>query len=166
MAAIFFGGRLLALNKKGGGIRPIAVGFSLRRLTSKCANAFGLARLSPSFCPRQLGVGTAGGCEAAIHSARRYLESLPSGHVLVKLDFSNAFNCLHRFDMLQAIRHQVPELYSYCYSAYCRPSNLLFGFHILLSREGPQQGDPLWSALVLQRHPGVDRLSLSLSLPT
>ena len=55
MAAIFFGGRLLALNKKGGGIRPIAVGFSFRRLASKCANAFALARLSPSFCPQQLG---------------------------------------------------------------------------------------------------------------
>ena len=143
MAAIFFGGRLLALNKKDGGIRPIAVGFSLRRLASKCANAFGLARLSTNFCPRQLGVGVAGGCEAAIHSARRYLESLPAGHVLVKLDFSNAFNCLHRFDMLQAIRNKVPELYSYCYSAYCQPSNLFFGSHILLSQEGPQQGDPL-----------------------
>ena len=54
---------------------PFAVGFSLNHLASKRANAFGLARLSPSFCPRQLGVGTAEGCEAAIHSARQYLES-------------------------------------------------------------------------------------------
>jgi len=34
LAAIFFGGRLLALNKKSGGIRPIAIGFTLRRLVS------------------------------------------------------------------------------------------------------------------------------------
>ena len=32
IAPIFFGGRLLALNKKSGGIRPIAIGFTLRRL--------------------------------------------------------------------------------------------------------------------------------------
>jgi len=38
---VFFGGRLLALNKKTGGIRPIVIGFSLRRLASKCANSFG-----------------------------------------------------------------------------------------------------------------------------
>ena len=71
---IFFGGHLLAMNKKSGGIRPIAVGFSLRRLASKCANSFDINRLRQYFYPNQLGVGTPGGCEAAIHSARRYLE--------------------------------------------------------------------------------------------
>jgi len=30
---IFFGGRLLALNKKSGGIRPIAVGLTLKIIT-------------------------------------------------------------------------------------------------------------------------------------
>ena len=53
---------------------------------------------------------TAGGCEAAIHAARRYLESLPPDHVVAKLDFSNAFNTLHRRDMLQAIFDRLPEL--------------------------------------------------------
>ena len=62
---IFYGGRLLAMNKKSGSIRPIAVGLTLRRLASKCAN-----RLPSLFDHRQLGVGTPGGCEAAIHSAR------------------------------------------------------------------------------------------------
>ena len=41
VAPVFFGGRLLALSKKTGGIRPIAIGFTLRRLASKCANSFG-----------------------------------------------------------------------------------------------------------------------------
>ena len=41
VAPVFFGGRLLVLNKKTGGICPIAIGFTLRRLASKCANAFG-----------------------------------------------------------------------------------------------------------------------------
>ena len=30
---------MLVLNKKCGGIRPIAVGLTLRRLASKCANS-------------------------------------------------------------------------------------------------------------------------------
>ena len=33
----FFGATLIALRKKGGGIRPIAVGQTLRRLVAKCA---------------------------------------------------------------------------------------------------------------------------------
>ena len=34
-----YGGRLVALQKKDGGIRPIAVGYTLRRLAAKCANS-------------------------------------------------------------------------------------------------------------------------------
>ena len=37
---IIFGGTLIALQKKTGGIRPIAVGYMLRRLAAKCANAY------------------------------------------------------------------------------------------------------------------------------
>ena len=69
VAPVFFGGRLLALNKKSGGIRPIVVGFSLRRLVSKCATSFGTKHLTDFFHPHQLGVGIPGGCKAAIHSA-------------------------------------------------------------------------------------------------
>jgi len=80
----------LALNKKSAGIRPTAIGFNLRRLASKCA--FGTNQLKSLFHPRQLGVGIPGGCEAAIHSALRFIE------VVVKLDFTNAFNHWHRYD--------------------------------------------------------------------
>ena len=85
------------------GIRPIAVGFTLRRLTSKCANAHVSSRLATFFRPIQLGVSTPRGCEAAVHSARRFLQTMPADNIIVKLDFSNAFSCLHRFDMLQSI---------------------------------------------------------------
>ena len=36
--SIIYGGRLIALSKKGVGVRPIAVGYTVRRLTAKCAN--------------------------------------------------------------------------------------------------------------------------------
>ena len=66
MAPIFFGGRLLALNKKSGGIRPIAIGFSLRHLASKCANSFGINRLRAYFAPKSAG--------------SRYVRGLRGGH--------------------------------------------------------------------------------------
>ena len=142
-APVFFGGRLLALNKKTGGIRPIVNGFTLRRLASKCANSFGTKKLASVFYPHQLGIGTPGGCEAAVHSARRYLEALPEDHVLVKLDFSNAFNSIHRREMLLAVHSRMPELYSFCCSAYNQPSVLFFGQYTVQSQEGVQQGDPI-----------------------
>lgn len=88
-------------------------------------------------------MGIPGRCEAAIHSARRYLETLPPDHVLVKLDFSNAFNSLHRQDMLDSIFSRLPELYAYSLSAYSQPSVLFYGSFRLMSNEGPHQGDPL-----------------------
>ena len=140
---ILFGGRLIALDKKDGGIRPIAIGSTFRRLTAKCASAFAIAKLAPMLAPRQLGVGVPGGCEAAVHATRRFLSSLSSDSVLVKLDFSNAFNCLHRDSMLLAVHKYAPELYKFCHLAYAQSSFLKFGPHILLSEEGVQQGDPL-----------------------
>lgn len=97
----------------------------------------------PVLGPRQLGVGVAGGCDAAVHAARRYLESMPENHVLVKLDFSNAFNCLHRSDMLLSVQQHLPEIYAFCYAAYSHPTQLFHGQYLIMSEEGPQQGDPL-----------------------
>ena len=68
---ILFGANLLALKKKSGGIRPIAVGYTWRRIAAKCANCFATERLSEYLQPLQLGVGVRGGCEAAVHATRR-----------------------------------------------------------------------------------------------
>ena len=164
IAPIFFGGRLIALDKKSGGVRPIAIGLTLRRLAAKCANTVGVARLTSYFTPRQLGVGVPGGCEAAIHSARRFLQSMPVGHVLVKLDFTNAFNSLHREDMLLAIRDRLPELYAFCLSAYVQPSILFYGPYTLLSNEGPQQGDPIGPLMFSNAvHPLLESLGSELT---
>ena len=91
-------------------------------------------------------MGISGGCEAAIHSARRYLETLPPDHGVVKLEFSNAFNSLHRLDMLNAILDRLPNLYSYCIS----PCNAAFGPLLLLLHFDVQRGTtterPSWAA--------------------
>ena len=62
---------LSAFNKKDGGIQPIAVGDTLRRLAAKCATRSVQDKFSGILGPSQLGFGTPGGCEAAVHATRR-----------------------------------------------------------------------------------------------
>ena len=96
---IIYGGRLIALVKKDGGLRSIAIGSTLRRLAAKFANKYATAKLKSHFAPKQLEVGTIGGAEEAIHAVRRYAEKLPKDDTIVKLDFKNAFNTLRRGTM-------------------------------------------------------------------
>ena len=96
------------MKKKDGGLRPIAIGYTLRRLAAKCANKYPTANLASHFAPIQLGVGMPGGAEAAIHSVRRYIENLPKDYIIVRLDFKNAFKTLKRNTMLEAIRRELP----------------------------------------------------------
>ena len=51
----FFGATLIALQKKGGGLRPIAVGLTLRRLAAKCLGSRVLQPMSTLLAPLQLG---------------------------------------------------------------------------------------------------------------
>ena len=58
----------------------------------------------------QLGVGTPGGFEAAVHDTRRYTCDLPDNKVLIKLDFSNAFNSVRRDALLETVARDNPKL--------------------------------------------------------
>ena len=161
---IFFGGRLIALNKKSGGIRPIAIGCTWRRLAAKCANAFACEKLVSFFSPRQVGVAVKGGCEAAVHATRRYMENMPSDNVVAKLDFYNAFNSLDRCYMLDKVAEVIPEIYKFCFSAYSRPSVLQFGNYTISSEVGVQQGDPLGALLFcIGLHPILSATSSELT---
>jgi hypothetical protein len=160
---IIFGGNLNALIKKSGGIRPIAVGYYWRRLAAKCANTFASTKLATFFTPIQLGVGVPGGCEAAIHTCRRYMDNMPDDHIIVKLDFSNAFNNVRRDSMLKTIKSLVPEIFNFCYLSYSENSILKFGDYELSSEEGCQQGDPLGPLLFCATiHPMLQSLSSNL----
>ena len=141
---ILLGSKLIALRKKDGGIRPIAVGCYWRRLTSKVAYNRAMNALAEYFVSLQVGVSVSGGCEAAVHAVRRFLSGMPEGWVLVKLDFSNAFNSLHACRaILEAIVSRAPDLYRYCHASYSAPSSLISGDFKISSEEGIQQGDSL-----------------------
>jgi hypothetical protein len=138
-----FGASLFAFSKKDGGVRPIAVGLTLRRLAAKVACRGVNDKCALLLKPRQLGVGVKGGAEALAHGARRYLDSMPSDHVFVKLDFTNAFNSVRRDVVREEVAAHAPELLGYFDSAYGATSNLAFGEFTIDSSEGVQQGDPL-----------------------
>jgi len=139
----FFGGRLVALDKKGGGVRPIAVGLVVRRLSSKLASSYATGLLAATLSPLQVGVGVLRGVEAAVHATRAFVNSMSSTDSLVKLDFINAFNCVRRDSFLEAVAHHIPDAYPYVHAAYCETSFLGYEGHVVPSAEGVQQGDPL-----------------------
>ena len=58
---VFFGASLVALRKESGGVRPIAVGCTLRRLCAKVASRMVRDEMADLLSPRQLGFGVPGG---------------------------------------------------------------------------------------------------------
>ena len=71
----FFGTNLIPLQKKDGGVRPIAVGCTLRRLAAKVAS---------SKVQEEMATLPANGVEAAIHSARLFLNNISQLKALAK----------------------------------------------------------------------------------
>ena len=65
---IFYGGRLIALQRKDCGIRSLAVG--LRRLAAKCVNSCVITKRSKKLQPIQVGAGVSCGAEVTVHTFR------------------------------------------------------------------------------------------------
>lgn len=88
---------LCALCKKCGGIRPIAMGLSIRRLTSKLAVSHAKETIKDYFGSKQLGYGVRCGCEAAVHVTRSFVSKHSNtARVTLKIDYRKAFNTVHR----------------------------------------------------------------------
>ena len=146
----FYGASLIALRKKGGGLRPIAIGNVFRRIAAKIAVSNVSAAIGAELRPAQLGVATRNGCEAAVHAVRAYITDAASSSqptVIVKLDVSNAFNSVRRDIMLETARTRLPSIYPLVWQAYSGASPLYIGDSKIWSRTGIQQGDPLSSLL-------------------
>ena len=114
----FFGAHLIALGKRDGGVRPTAVGSTLRRLVAKIACGRVVEDMSCLFSPHQLGFGVRGGIEAAVHAGRHFLHNISPGEALIKLDFSNAFNSVRRNCMLCSVLDTCPSIFLLVCSAY------------------------------------------------
>lgn len=62
---------------------------------------------------------------------------------MVKLDFCNAYNALHRQKAFEAVAKEIPECYAFSSQYYRKSAHLLFGEVYISSWRGIQQGDPV-----------------------
>ena len=156
------GATLLACNKKNGGLRPIAVGEVLRRLTSKCVSRAVHTDATEVLSPLQVGVGIPVGCESIVHSVVNLQEDFsipPESRCALLVDFSNAFNSVNRACMFQEVRSRIPSMAAWVESCYGSQPLLYFGDHKLFSCCGVQQGDPLGPlCFALTLHPIVEQI--------
>lgn len=163
---ILYGASLCAFLKKDGGIRPIAVGSVFRRLSAKMSCFQVKSDLLSYLSPNQLGVATKLGSESCIHAVRTFVH-LPENakKILLKIDFSNAFNSINRDSMLNQVLEKVPSLYPFLSQCYRNPSHLFFGNNIIPSEVGCQQGDPCGPMLFsLTIHPLVKSITSDLNV--
>ena len=155
------GASLLACQKKDGGLRPIAVGEVLRRLTSKCVVRAVQSEAVTILSPLQVGVGVSAGCEAIVHSLASILNDgsiLPESRCTLLVDFSNAFNSIDRGLMFEEARARIPSMSSWLECCYSSQPLLLLGEHSILSCCGVQQGDPLGPlGFAVALHPIIEK---------
>ena len=142
-----YGAHECTIRKKDGGIRPIAVGSTIRRLSVKVGSRSVVWALGEELRPVQLGVSISGGCEAAAHTCRRYVRYCRHRRVLLKIDTRNAFNSLRKDSFLFVARVRTPGLYNLLWQAYSSATRLFFGEAGFASETGIQQGDPIRPAL-------------------
>jgi len=116
---VFCGATLCALNKKDGGIRPNAVGSKLRRLIAKAACKAMTSEMAACFLPVQVSFGISRATEAVAHAACAYTAGLRPGEGLLKLDFQNASNMVHRDIIFQTVLEEMPELYPFVRLLFC-----------------------------------------------
>ena len=122
------------------GVRPIAVGETLRRLTAKVA----LAQAPKSrglLPPLQCGVGvhdSVNSIVVATMRATQLMEQNPSLR-LIQVDMKNAFNSLWRENILEYVSNFLPSLLPWAAWSLCNPSTLFWGQHSLPSTTGVQQ---------------------------
>ena len=159
-----FGSWLVAAKKPTGGLRPIAIGGTLRCLTAKILLSRIRGAAAAYLCPRQLGFATRGGAEIAIHSTRTFLAE-NNRAMMLKIDFKNAFNSHRRDTMLRQVHERFPEIYPMVSQSYQEPTPISFGNAVIQSRTGCQQGDvfsPLLFCLVV--HSTLESLQSEVTL--
>ena len=143
---------LIPLRKPDGGVRPIAIGETLRRLVGKCLLNCGplLAQLK-AMAPEQCGVGIPGACESIGQGLQDTVNALPADPgadwVVVQVDLTNAFNSISRQSVLAGTAVGAPAMYAWTRFLYAdAPAHLFCKQNHLLSKTGVHQGCPLGPA--------------------
>ena len=157
---------LIPLSKKDGGVRPIAVGETLRRIVGKCLLRLEAVKEEVACLqPRQCGVGVQNAAEMVGMGLQRLVQAKhvesDTEYVVLQVDVSNAFNSISRDAVLRGCLAKVPTAYNWMRFCYNGPSPLYCqGRQFCASHVGVHQGDacgPLGFALGLDQ--GLDKCS-------
>lgn len=159
------------LPKRNGGVRPIAVSETIRRLTSKFAFALLRRPICEHLRPLQLGVGTRDPTPILHALLREQLrpseeDEERSPAYLLNIDLTNAFNTISRTAVADAIgRSAAAPLRTWFAYTHGGPAPLFFRHRLLFATTGVQQGDPLSPAyFAMGLHPAISPLLRSLPL--
>ena len=134
--------RLVALPKPDAGIRPIAMGEVIVAMAARIAMMHVSEDLGAEFQGLQFALDE-GGAEKIVHVCRRLVHE---GHTVIAVDFCNAFNCVDRQRVADAVSHhsKLVRLFDLMYAA---PSRLLWSGGTIMSTNGTRQGDVMGPAL-------------------
>ena len=103
----------LALRKKDGGIRPLAVDNVFRRSAAKVGCHAVSFAVSCEFSLIQHGVAVKGGAAAAVRAICKFISNKIDSHdpkAIVKLYMKNAFNSVRRDYVLRTCLDRTPEI--------------------------------------------------------
>ena len=140
---------LIPLRKKGDGVRPVAIGDTLRRVTGKVLLQIPeVSAALHKLAPLQTGLGTPNAAESVAMGIQKLLPTLPAepGWAILQIDLRNAFNCVHRDSVLDGTRRYAPGLFNWLQTMLINQSPLFLGQHIIQSASGVHQGCPLGPA--------------------
>ena len=145
---LFSAATLIPIPKKTGGVRPIAVGETLRRLTSKALQHLLSPSITATLLPLQKGINLPEACTHTVHVINHLMHasspaSSPPQYALT-VDLSNAFNTISRESVHASLARFIPSLIPWFLATHSTPATLYIpDSPPILSREGVQQGDPL-----------------------
>jgi hypothetical protein len=158
-------GRLVAVPKPDGGIRPIVISSFFLKLTGACVLEMAKMRCASS----QFAINKARGAERIVHLTR---QSYAAGRAILRIDSSNAFNVTPRANIARALVNAPNELKRYFNTVYVPSAQLIvYGpnkTHAkIASDEGVRQGDAASALLfclvmdeacrrIKEAHPGAD----------
>ena len=100
---------IVALNRQGGKVRPIALGEASTKLAQAVLVDVLARDLRAGLEPRQLSVRTPSGAELLARTLRGWMAD-GSGRVLLQLDLKNAYGRMHRSTALAAMIRRCPGL--------------------------------------------------------
>ncbi len=101
--------KITPLLKDNGGIRPVAGGECLRKLTARGLVREHRGALQEAVGEHQFGAGRPGGAEILVHTVQAVAAQRPE-HAWVQLDLANAFNSVSRRAALDAVAAHAPAL--------------------------------------------------------